>query len=758
MLGTSPLHTSPPRFRTRLGQSLASPASVLVVVPLLVVGVGAFMAVSGQSSLRASIDTMAEARFADQTAYASRHIRDTLGQAGPLLDSFRAFLRERDGAPTAEETARFLMTLMDGRSGVSFASFGRRDGRFLGVFLDDASRFWLSEREVTASGRSTLRDSRIPSIGPPILDREDPDYGYDVRTRPFYALARERLRRTWTEPYVFYDSGVPGVTCAEPLIDAHGDLQGVLSVDFNLNDLSEFVAGLDTGAGGRVFVFTADQALIALPGVQREFGQDQAGAGELLRAAQLDDPVLRAFFEQLPEIAPGEAGDHPFSYTAADEDYLASVAPCELDEMTWFVGAMAPRSAFMAPARAHRVRAVRIAGGALVVALAVAAVFAVNLVRSRREVAMARAAARAARKEVRELGSYRLLKPIGEGGMGEVWLAEHRLLARPAAIKLIHGEAIAEMPKGKVPQLLASFEREARVTASLSSPYTVRLFDYGVSRDGVFFFVMELLDGLDLQSLVEHWGPQPVGRVVHLLKQICSSLAEAHDKKLVHLDIKPANVFLCRQGDEADVVKVLDFGLARIHEAPREGEEPDRDEMIAGTPAYMAPERGMGRPDVDGRADIYSVGCVAYFLLAGSTVFDTESPTVMLRHHVETAPLPPGLATGRPLPPQLDALVMRCLAKDRAERPQDARELRALLDELPVPGGQEWTSAEIRDWWMAFEAHSSQLVAAPTEPGGRRLERGNTEILLDTEELDRADDDVVRTVEIKPDKGDGRPT
>jgi len=726
--------------------------SVLVVVPLLVLGVGAFMAVSGQSSLRASIDTMAEARFTDQTAYASRHIRDTLDQAGPLLDSFRAFLRERNGDPTVEETARFLMTLMEGRSGLSFASFGRRDGWFLGVFLDDEGRFWLSERQVGADGRSSLRDYRIPSIGPPILEREDPDYGYDVRTRPFYALARERLSRTWTEPYVFFDSGVPGVTCAEPFLDSQGDLFGVLSVDFNLNDLSEFVAGLDTGAGGRAFVFTADQALIALPGVQRDFGRDQGGAGELLRAAELDDPVLTEFFAQLP--ADGE--ETPFSYDAGDESYLASVAPCELDEMTWYVGALAPQSAFMAPARAHRVRALRISAGALVVALAVAGVFAVNLVRSRREGALARAAARAARKEVKELGSYRLLKPIGEGGMGEVWLAEHRLLARPAAIKLIHGDTIAELPKDKVSQLLSSFEKEARVTASLSSPYTVRLFDYGVSRDGVFFFVMELLDGLDLQSLVEHWGPQPVGRVVYLLKQICSSLAEAHDKQLVHLDIKPANVFLCRQGDEADVVKVLDFGLARIHEGPRErGAEPDRDEMIAGTPAYMAPERGMGRTDVDGRADIYSVGCVAYWLLAGCTVFATESPTVMLRQHVETAPVPPGQTAGIALPPEMDALVMRCLSKDRADRPQDPRELRALLDEIPVPAGQRWTPAEIRGWWMAFEAHASKMVTAPTE-AGRRLERGDTEILLDTEELEAPDEDVVRTVEIEPDKGQRR--
>jgi len=725
------IHTSPPRFRTRLGQTLASPLSVLILVPTLVVGVGAFMALTGQRSLRASIDTMAEARFGDQTAYASRHIESTLGQAGPLLDRFRAFVRSHGGEPTTEQASDFLRTLMHGRQGLSFASFGMSDGRFLGAYMDDEGHLWLTERFVLDDGSAPLKDYRIPAVGPPILAREVDDCGYDVRVRPFFEQARAGEQRIWTDPYVFFDSGVPGITCAEPYMGADGEFLGVLSVDFNLNDLSGFVAGLETVPSGRIFVYAEDGTLLAHPGAHHTFGQDARGAGSLLRAEDLGDPVLAAFFDNVPGAAAGDR--RPFDYAVGEESYLAAVSTCVLDDgVTWYVGAVAPESTFMAPARAHMLGTLRIAAGALFVALLVASLFAVNLVRSRQEVALARAAARAAKKEVRDLGSYRLLHKIGEGGMGEVWRGEHRLLARPAAIKLVHGKTLEGLSQSKVAGLLASFEKEARVTANLSSPYTVRLYDYGVSRDGVFFYVMELLDGIDLQTLVDHFGPQPLGRVLHILRQVCSSLAEAHDRDLVHLDIKPANVLLCRQGDEVDVAKVLDFGLVKVRSEQLAAGEGGHDDLIAGTPAYMAPERGVGRADVDGRADIYSVGCLAFWLLAGRSVFETSSPTVMLRHHVQSTPESLSLVAAQAVPPQLDELVIRCLAKEPEQRPVDARELRQLLDEVPVPAAQQWGEGQARPWWAEHNDQVQALAEAPVTAEGRRLERGSTEIVLDT--------------------------
>jgi len=728
-VASPPEQTSPPALRYRVGAALASPLGVLVIVPLLVATVGGFMAVSGQLRLRSSIDTMAEARFADQTAIAARHTEQTLVQADPLLRDFRALLDRHEGAPPLEEFARHLATLIEDRDGVSFLSFGMPNGDLLGVYLDDTGQRLLTERRRQDDGRRLLLDSLIPSVGPLQLAREDPDCGYDVRHRPFYEAAQERFRRTWTAPYVFFDSGVPGVTCAEPYLDPRGDFAGVLAVDFNLNALSEFVEGLPHVAQGRIFLFTDDGSLLAFPGVREEFRHDQKGRGRLLQAADLGDPVVDAFFAARPAIPGDSAEPVPFRFEQGDETILASVTPVVVGEdLTWYVGALAPRSSFMAPARAQVVASLRIAGQAIGVSILVAALFAWHVMRSRREVAQARAALRAAKKEVRELGSYRLVEKLGEGGMGEVWLGEHRMLARPAAIKLVHGAALEGLHEDEVAAALERFEREARVTSQLTSPYTVRLYDFGVSRDGIFFYVMELLDGLDLHDLIVRYGPQCTGRTVHILWRVCSSLAEAHDAGLVHRDIKPANVFLCRQGDDGDVVKVLDFGLVQAA-----GSEPSRSggcsRSVAGTPAFMAPEQGLDR-NVDRRTDLYAVGCLGYWLLTGKTVFVEDSATKVMKDHVYERPPPPSIRVERAIPQALDQLILSCLAKDRAQRPADARALRDLLERVPIPAEEAWDRDAIEHWWRQHDPrpsspskHTRPTVADEEPP---QLQRGET--------------------------------
>jgi tRNA A-37 threonylcarbamoyl transferase component Bud32 len=221
-------------------------------------------------------------------------------------------------------------------------------------------------------------------------------------------------------------------------------------------------------------------------------------------------------------------------------------------------------------------------------------------------------------KHARELGSYRLTERLGQGGMGEVWRAEHRFLARPAAIKLIRAD-FGAMAADREMELRARFEREAQATASLRSPHTIELYDFGIADDGTFYYVMELLEGVDLQVFVERFGPVPVARTVHLLKQLCESLAEAHDRGLIHRDIKPANVFVCRYGREVDFVKVLDFGLVKSIE--RDLAATHLNVTVApaaqGTPAFMAPEQALGDRSVDGRSDIYAVGCLGYWLVTG---------------------------------------------------------------------------------------------------------------------------------------------
>jgi eukaryotic-like serine/threonine-protein kinase len=307
----------------------------------------------------------------------------------------------------------------------------------------------------------------------------------------------------------------------------------------------------------------------------------------------------------------------------------------------------------------------------------------------------------------RELGSYRLVERLGQGGMGEVWRAKHRLLARPAAIKLIRPSLTKDGPPGVSENARRRFEREAQVIARLRSPHTVTLFDFGVAADGAFYYVMELLEGLDAETLVKSTGPVPAERAIHVLRQVCHSLSEAESYGLVHRDIKPANIFLCRYGEEYDFVKVLDFGIVKASTGSAEiGNALTQDLTIQGTPAFMAPEQAVAGAEVDGRADIYAAGCVAYWLLTGQFVFTADSAMALLLHHAQTSPLPPSARTELPIPAALDDLVLACLAKNPADRPPTARELARRL--AFIERTTEWTENRAREWWMAHWSTASR--------------------------------------------------
>ena len=308
-----------------------------------------------------------------------------------------------------------------------------------------------------------------------------------------------------------------------------------------------------------------------------------------------------------------------------------------------------------------------------------------------------------------ELGSYTLLERLGRGGMGEVWRAEHRMLARPSAIKLIRTDAIASDPESEL-LIQRRFEREARATAALLSPHTVNLYDFGVAEDGTFYYVMELLDGMDLDDAVSRFGPMPPARAVKILMQVCSSLADAHDAGLVHRDIKPANIFLCRMGVEVDYVKVLDFGLvATLWSAAGNETRLTEDGVISGTPAFLPPEIALPNGEVGPRSDIYSLGCVAYWLLTGELVFDREKAMQTILDHIKTPPTPMSARTEIDIPPDLEALVMQCLAKDPNDRPQSADEMLERLEACEVPGG--WMRRDAQRWWALHR---------PTAPASRR--------------------------------------
>ncbi len=317
--------------------------------------------------------------------------------------------------------------------------------------------------------------------------------------------------------------------------------------------------------------------------------------------------------------------------------------------------------------------------------------------------------------KLRNLGQYLLEEKIGEGGMGVVYRARHALLRRETAVKLL-------LPEKADGAAIERFENEVQLTCGLTHPNTIQIYDFGRTPDGVFYYAMELLRGLNLSDLVQRHGRQPEGRILHILMQTCDSLHEAHMAGLVHRDIKPANIFLCERGGYPDTVKVLDFGLVeRVTAGVRRASPEVGPRRISGTPNYLAPEAIRNPEQSDPRSDLYALGAVAYYLATGEPVFPGESVTEILEAHLTERPTPPRARVVTDLSPQLEALILRCLEKDPSERPQSAMELRSALASCPRAG--EWDMARRREWWAQVGG-----VAAPPQgsaglaAGGQALE------------------------------------
>jgi serine/threonine protein kinase len=306
--------------------------------------------------------------------------------------------------------------------------------------------------------------------------------------------------------------------------------------------------------------------------------------------------------------------------------------------------------------------------------------------------------------KLKRLGQYTLEQKIGEGGMGVVYRARHALMRRETAIKLL-------LPDRADPASIERFEREVCLTCQLSHPNTIQIYDYGHTPDGIFYYVMELLRGLNLHELVTRCGPQPEGRVIHILTQVCESLAEAHALGLIHRDIKPANVYLCERGGVPDCVKVLDFGLVRLYRAEKGSPMHLTGEKgIVGTPWFMSPESIKNSALSDPRSDIYAIGALAYFLLTREYVFNGESVMEVYEKQLTQAPPPPGRRSSNPVSPELERTILRCLEKDPQLRPQTISELRALLQASPRT--TDWGPQQRASWWNLNQPQA----AAPTGP------------------------------------------
>jgi serine/threonine protein kinase len=722
----------------RFARMLASPLGVLITIPALVVAVGLGILLVGRDATRAASDQMARSLLTTNATSVASDVAFALDQAAPVLERLRALA---DPARPFDDVGVRIHDLVVGRPGVAYASISFPDGTFRGAYLD-GGRVAVQESRLGDHGTDVQRFTVDGGVLVP-LRRETTDY--DPRQRGFYRLAESTGARAWTEPYTFFASHETGITCTEPVYRtgvtseagvADHALRAVLTVDFDVGALSQYVARavLDQA---RSIVYTRGGIVLAYPAADK---LALPANDKLLRHEDLRDPALEALF------AASQPGELRLSeLAAADGTYLAAVAPIGgrragvAVPLDWYVATLVPTRTLLGPTHALERSSVIASAGALAVALGLALVLAWNLVRMRRQVAQSRAEARTAEAHARELGSYRLVARLGAGGMGEVWRAEHRLLARTAAIKLIRPEAMHD--PSSVGEVHERFRREAQTLASMRSRHTIAIFDFGVTELGVFYYVMELLDGLDLESLVVRFGPQPAARVIQLLTQACASLAEAHDAGLLHRDIKPPNLFISRAADEVDVVKLLDFGIVqtvhdaepRVHPsaaislpagAPAPGSPglPIEDTSkltqlgaMLGTPGFMAPEQILGM-QLDGRADLYALGCCAWWLLTGGEVFPREpgDAKIFHRHIYEPVPRLADKMAGW-CPPALEAVIASCLAKDIADRPSDARALAASLRAIEIPAELRWSDEHASAWWRAYRPEVPQAGIATSE-------------------------------------------
>jgi serine/threonine protein kinase len=693
--------TEDARLVARVGSALASPAGVLLVVPGLVLFIGVLLTWIGQAAIQRSSLALGREQVQAGNALIARQLGLALGQADVILNRMRSVAETHSPKAPLESVAFVMRDLLEGRAGVAYVSLCFPDGTFQGAYLEQGHILFQDSR-IEASGTRVRRfgtEGRT-QLGLRVEERSN----YDPRTRDFYRLALASPGAAWTRAYPFFSTHYTGITRTEAVRSPNGELRAVLTVDFDVNELSRYLEHVPL-ADSRVLLYSDDGTLLGDTLAAARGRSLPTPSDRTLSVHDLKDPVVDALF-----AATAARGEGSSIFEAAGRRYLVNRVSIGTRSLGWHVASFVPEDVMLEPARAYQRRAALLALLSLAMAAGVAVLFSRHVVRMRRQTAEARAVAKRAAAAATELGSYRLTTRLGAGGMGEVWRAEHRLLAREAAIKLIRSESAPDADTQE------RFRREAQTLAALRSRNTIELFDYGVTDDGTFFYVMELLEGMDLETLVQRFGAQPAARVRSLMMQACNSLGEAHAAGLVHRDVKPANFYICRAADEVDVLKVLDFGLVRslAENVPAEGRtledlqrelESDTTPLtkltaegaVLGTPDFMSTEQVLGR-DTDGRTDIYAVGCVAYFLLSAQLPFARgPTATATLIEHLQSEPVDLASRMKVPLPAGMAELFMRCLAKRAEDRPQSMAELRRELSSIACP--EPWTDEQAKEWW-----------------------------------------------------------
>ncbi len=703
----------------------ASPAGVLIILPALVIGAGIVVLLLGRSATRDTAEGMARDSLVAQARAVQDDVAFALDQADPVLATLKTLANS--AMPTRDAMARLHDAVL-GRPGIYNASIAFPIGVMWGAYRDEKTGELLVHESRVGDPQTTRTNYRVAQE---VLEIGTEYNTYDPRKREHYTIAVDAKHRVWTPPRVFSSSGKTGITVSEPVYDEAGELAAVMTLDFDVEGLSKFISKAPL-RGAKNVMFTPEGTILAYPSVA--IPQAARAEKRLLHHEDFNDPALSALFAAIGKT---NASDLRFLHLkASNGDYFASIATvhgkstANQAPVDWYLATLVPEATLFGSMKALGRRSIFVSGAALAIAMGVALMFAWNILRMRRTVAFAREQARSAEARAKQLGSYRLVERLGAGGMGEVWRAEHQLLARKAAIKLVRKDVLRDQHHAVLIQ--ERFRREAQTLASMKSRHTIELYDYGVTDDGTFFYVMELLDGLDLSVLVRDFGPQPAARVIRILVGACQSLGEAHDAGLLHRDVKPANIELCRAADEVDIVKVLDFGIVHNIADPIErtrpgtakpmlsesGERLTTEGVVIGTPGFIPPEQAIAAP-LDPRGDVYALACVAWYLLTGAEIYPRTTEEDVLRAHVlEPIPTLDDKVRGW-MPIELEKLLTRCLAKDPRDRP-DARTLAKELTRIHVPAEHAWTDERAQAWWMSLsmkaKAAGADAVTQPDHP------------------------------------------
>ncbi|MEO1171464.1 MAG: protein kinase [Myxococcota bacterium] len=552
---------------------------------------------------------------------------------------------------------------------------------------DGAETFILNEageyrvRLLGPKGGPKKRPARWTRFeGRSATDRWTEDTGYSPLNRPWFqgAMNLEDSSATfWTEPYVFFTAKLPGITSAMRF--RHGGHNWVVGIDVTLVDISRFTTGLRVSQRGAVAVMTATGKAIGLP-KNPKFEDPLAVRQSMLQPIEaIGIEFVAAAVDAGRNLIGTKRGSYRFS--SEGESWWGGVRTFQLS-MTrpLLIQAVVPESDLLGEVRAERNAILLVIAMSLLVAIVIA-YFLGQRYEARLQAAMTRA---------EKLGQYTLETKIGEGGMGAVYRARHAFLRRPTAIKLLR-------PDKDDPRAFERFEREVQMTAQLTHPNTIAVYDYGRTSGGTFYYAMEFLEGMSLRELVRDFGNVPASRTVYLLRQVAGSLDEAHVAGLVHRDVTPANIFITRRGGQADFVKVLDFGLVERTDDATAATGGDGETTVLGTPAYMAPELIRTAPQVSTLSDVYAFGCVAYYLLTARNVFVGGDAYEIFGQHLHSNPLPPSQAAGVEIAPELEALVLRCLEKSPAQRPESLGAVKQALDQGPL--SRPWTENDAVAWW-----------------------------------------------------------